>query len=289
MNNLLFDWNPEAEVVTLPGAGAFEIPDANIIHERPFEWDNPAIADKTQMYDNEYTDDTVSNYDSDKRTLGDDATVHMICDASVSPSSGTITKWRSINLAYTEASDFTDPPSVNSSTNRIVFDGTEYFELGDTATFQNITETGEFTLGFKVLWDDTSVKRVLIQTDDTGRGFSLLVDGTDLIFSAVDSTGTPLYQLSLPLSGNISTGVWYEVFVIGDGANAKLYLDTVEADSTTISTEAGAHDLAAHVGKDPATTGAYFDGQMQGIYYAPVQEAAAELDALGDLISGGTD
>lgn len=108
------------------------------------------------------------------------------------------------------------------------------FETGVTT---NLRPTGDITMEAWFYADATNDRLIMYHGDSTNKGWGIWLYGGSLRVSIGTNSGNVWSNLTLPISGNISTGTWYHVMATRNGSTCKLFLDGVEKDSYVHNTD----------------------------------------------------
>lgn len=147
----------------------------------------------------------------------------------------------------------------------------QYATFGSTSFWNAPTSTGDFTLGvsLNILSMGAAVNSVfapIFHSQSTERGIFLgIVDvGTHgtLRFRALDSTGTELYGVGYALPDSVFPKD-LDIFIIGNGATVKMYVNEVDVGTDTIAIQAGDHQNVMYLGKS-SDAASYLDAEIRG-------------------------
>lgn len=180
-----------------------------------------------------------------------------------------------------------DIETVNGSPQEAVDGGVEFDSTNDFLTlegssnnFRSITETGEFSLGFKVRFENIGApQQTLLQTKSSGRGIFVGTDGgTSFRFRAFNSSNVALWNHDIDLDAlGYSNGDTINIAIIGDGTDSRVYIDGNLEDTQTITTQAGAHQYKGTIGRYANTTSGYFEGGISSILYYDKEISLSDL------------
>lgn len=167
-----------------------------------------------------------------------------------------------------------DPPTFDLANRGLIFDSgatNRWLEIPTPDVFLAPTETARFSIAFGFNGVGLS-QAVFIDTgENDGRSFVLRYNGfaSDVIFTAYDSSMSPLYSLSAFVASVTGEHV---IVVTSDGEVAELYYDNMETPIATtgtagvpLSTEAGGHHGLVTVGRYEDGSGGRWDGFFQGM------------------------
>jgi hypothetical protein len=180
-----------------------------------------------------------------------------------------------------------DVETVNGSPQEAVdggveFDGTNDFLTleGSVDNFKAITETGEFSIGFKIRFENIGApQQTILQTKSTGRGIFVGTDGgTSFRFRTFNSSNVALWNHDIDLSAlGYSNGDTINIAVIGDGTNSRIYIDGSLEDTQTIALQAGFHQFKGTIGRYTNTASGYFEGAVKSLVYYDEEVSLSDL------------
>jgi hypothetical protein len=245
------------------------------------------------------TTTSISGYQGVSRPVSVDPTLWVLANEGVTGSDNQVDTWdtRSTSgLTLTEGGSgkpvYLRSKRVISMKNEVIQQN--FFLCGDTSTFQDITATGVFSIGWRGTFDQYdapvfTVDASLFHTrGSTGRGANLFISGGGSTISFVTWDGTGSITHRCDWNG---WGAYYtftdtvDVVVIGDGVNMRMYVDGVEVGTTgTIVTDAGPHATVANFGK-LNNGNLYHIGSVEGIWYDSTDTYGfADVDAIRDFL-----
>ena len=108
--------------------------------------------------------------------------------------------------------------------------------VNDSASFDGIIASGKISISIWVKFNNLTGGRFVDKRDDGNnkRQWGFGYDATNVNFiTNDDGTAGGWLGVSFPLSGNITTGVWYNIMGVNDGTNVKLYLNGIEKGTDT--------------------------------------------------------